>query len=53
MEPLTLLRAYELGRDDPTAAVLAADRDAAVDEARAAQWEGNWAREWGRRFGER
>jgi hypothetical protein len=36
--------------DDPSAEVLATHPDAAVGEAKAAHWEGNWAREWGRRF---
>src|SRR4051812_31292753 len=49
VEPLTLLRAYELRREDPAAEVLAVYPDATFDEAKAAHWEGNWAREWERR----
>jgi hypothetical protein len=51
MEPLTVMRAYGLLPEDPAAVVLAVYPDAAVDEAKAAEWEGNWAREWERRFG--
>jgi hypothetical protein len=51
LEPLTLLRALRLGREDPAAEVLASYPDAKADEAKAAEWAGNWARQWGRRFG--
>jgi hypothetical protein len=50
VEPLTLLRAYGLGKEDPAAEVTAVYPDTRADEARAAHWEGNWAREWERRF---
>jgi hypothetical protein len=50
VEPLTVMSAYRLGSDDPSAEVLAAYPDAVVDEARAAEWEGNWSREWKCRF---
>jgi hypothetical protein len=50
VEPLTLLRAYGLAKEDPAAEVLATYPDAAVDEAKASHWEGNWGREWERRF---
>ena len=50
MDPLTLLHAYGIDWEDPAAEVLAAYPDAAVDEAKAAHWDGNWAREWERRF---
>jgi hypothetical protein len=51
VEPQTLLAAYGLWRDDPAAEVLATYPDAKFDEAKAAQWAGNWTREWDRRFG--
>jgi hypothetical protein len=50
-EPLTEVRAWRLGDDDPAAEVVAAYPEATVDEAKAAHWEANWAREWERRFG--
>jgi hypothetical protein len=50
VEPLTLLHAYGIDWDDPAAEVLATYPEAKVDEAKAAQWEGSWAREWERRF---
>ena len=50
VEPLTLLRAYELGKEDPSAEVLATYPDAKFDEARAAEREGHWAGEWERRI---
>ena len=46
VEPLTLLRAYELTREDPAAEVLAVYPEAKADEARAEERAG----EWGRRF---
>jgi hypothetical protein len=52
VEPMTLLAAYSLGRDDPAEDVLAVYPDAKADEAKAARWAGNWnAWEWERRFG--
>jgi hypothetical protein len=50
VEALTLLRAYELGKEDPAAEVLATYPDAKFDEARAAERERHWAGEWERRF---
>ena len=50
VEPMTLLAAYGLGRDDPAAEVLACHPEANVDEVKAAEWAGNWTREWERRF---
>jgi hypothetical protein len=51
LEPMTLVRAYGMGDQDPPAEVLASYPDAKADEAKAAEWAGNWAREWGWRFG--
>ena len=39
-----------MAKEDPAAEVLATYPDAAVDEAKASHWEGNWGREWERRF---
>jgi hypothetical protein len=50
VEPMTLLAAYGLGREDPAAEVLASYPEAKADEAKAAEWAGNWTREWERRF---
>ena len=50
VEPLTLLRAYGFGGDDPASEVLAVYPDAKVDEARAEERAGHWAGEWQRRF---
>ena len=50
VEAPAVMAAYRLPLGDPAAAVLAAYPDAAVDEAMAAHWEGNWGREWTRRF---
>jgi hypothetical protein len=36
--------------DDPPPEVLAVYPNATADDAKAAHWEGNWAREWERRF---
>jgi hypothetical protein len=50
MEPLTLVRAYGLQRDDPAAEVLAIYPDAKPDEAEAGRWAEQWCRGWDRRF---
>ena len=50
VEPVTLLAAYGLGRDDPAADVLAVYLDAKADEARAAHWADVWKQNWDRRF---
>jgi hypothetical protein len=50
VEGLTLLRAYELGKEDPAAEVLAIFPNAAVDEAKAEERAVHWAGEWTRRF---
>ena len=50
VEPLTVLRAYGLGRDEPAAEVLAVYPDAKADEAKAEERAVHWAGEWGRRF---
>ena len=50
VEPRTVMSAYRLGSDDPAAEVIGAYPDAAVDEAKAAEWDGNWRRSWERRF---
>jgi hypothetical protein len=50
VEARTAVTAYRLPLGDPAAEVLAAYPEAAVDEAKAAHWEGNWVRQWGRRF---
>jgi hypothetical protein len=49
VEPVTLLTAYGLVRDDPAAEVLALYPDAKVDEAKAEERAVHWAGEWGRR----
>ena len=51
VEPLPVMKAYQLGGEDPPAEVLAVLPDATVDEAWATHWEGN--REWGRRLAPR
>jgi hypothetical protein len=51
LEPLTLLRAYGLGKEDPSAEVLAIYPDAKADEAKAEEPAEHWAGEWERRFG--
>ena len=50
VEPLALMAALDLGREDPAAEVLAAYPDAKLDEATAAHWAENWRRNWERRF---
>ena len=50
VEPLTLLAAYELAREDPAAEVLAAFPGAKAGEARAEERAIHWAGEWERRF---
>ena len=52
VEPLTLVRAYGAGRDDPAAEVLAIYPDAKADEGKAEERAGHWAGEWERRFNE-
>jgi hypothetical protein len=49
-EPLTVMRAYGLLPEDPAAQVLATYPDAKVDEAKAEERAGHWARGWERRF---
>ena len=50
VEPLTLVRAYGVGRGDPVAEVLALYPDAKADEAKAEERAMHWAGEWERRF---
>ena len=50
VEPMVLLRAYEMVREDPAAEVLAIYPDAKADEARAEERAAHWAGEWERRF---
>jgi hypothetical protein len=50
VEPMVLLCAYELVRDDPAAEVLAVYPDAKADEAKAEERAGHWAGEWEQRF---
>ena len=50
LEPMTLVKAYGLGAEDPGAEVLAEFSDATVNEATAAEWAGKWTRNWDRRF---
>ena len=51
MEPLTLVRAYGLQREDPETAVRSVYPDAASCEEDAARWAAQWCRGWERRFG--
>jgi hypothetical protein len=44
VEPLVLLDACGLYKEDPAAQVLAAYPDVEVDDAIAGHWAGNWAR---------
>jgi len=50
LEPLTVMTAFKLWRDDPAAEVLASHPDARTNEGKAAHWEGNWGSEWKRWF---
>ena len=50
LEPMAVMSAYRLWQDDPAAEVLASYPEAKVDEAKAAEWAGNWTRTWERRF---
>ena len=53
VQPLTVMAAPELGRDDPAAEVLAVYPQAKADEARAAHWADVWKQNWERRFAAR
>jgi hypothetical protein len=53
VEPLTLVRAYGLQREDPAAELVAAHSATSPDEAQATQWAEQWTRSWGRRFAKR
>jgi hypothetical protein len=50
VEPLVLLRAYGMVKEDPAAEVLAIFPDAKADEAKAEERAVHWAGEWERRF---
>jgi hypothetical protein len=50
MEPLTLVRAYGLQRDDPEVEVRSAYPDAMPDEGASQRHAEQWTRSWGRRF---
>jgi hypothetical protein len=50
VEPLTMLRALKLSKENPTEEVLASYPDAKSDEAKAAEWDVTWRRNWERRF---
>lgn len=50
MEPLALVRAYGLQREDPAAEVLRVYPKAAPEEAEATRWAAQWCRGWERRF---
>jgi hypothetical protein len=50
LEPLVLMRAFGLGCGDVEAEVRAACPDAAISDAAAAAWAGQWTRTWQRRF---
>jgi hypothetical protein len=50
VEPLVLLRAYGMVKDDPAAEVLALFPDAKADEGKAEERAMHWAGEWERRF---
>ena len=47
---MVVIKAYRMMTADLAAEVLESYPEATVDEAKAAEWEGNWAREWDRRF---
>jgi hypothetical protein len=51
MEPMTVVKAYGMGSEDPAAEVLASYPEAKADEAKAVEWAGKWTRNWQRRFG--
>ena len=50
MEPLTLLGALKLAKEDPAAALLDRYPEAKPDETKAAKWAGTWRRNWELRF---
>ena len=50
MEPALLMRAWGLGLEDPAAEVRAACPDAAVDEAKAAEWAERFGVKWREHF---
>jgi hypothetical protein len=50
LKPLTLLKALRLAEKDPAAEVVASYPEARVNEAKAAEWAGNWRRNWDHRF---
>lgn len=50
MEPLVLVRAYGLQREDPAEVVLGMYADAKPDEAEATRSAAQWIRGWKRRF---
>jgi hypothetical protein len=49
-EPLTVVRAYGLQREDPAAEVRGAYPDAAIEEAEKARWAAARAQSWNERF---
>jgi hypothetical protein len=50
IEPLTLVRAYGLQRDDPAEEVLTIYPDAKPDMPEVTRWIAKWSRGWERRF---
>ena len=53
LEPMTVVKAYGLGKEDPEQEVLAEFPDAKPDEAKTAHWADNWKQNWDRRFAKR
>jgi hypothetical protein len=50
LEPMTVVKAYGLAKEDPEQEELAEFPDAKADEAKAAEWAEKWTGNWGRRF---
>jgi hypothetical protein len=50
LEPMTVVKAYGLGKEDPEREVLREFPDARADEAKAAEWAEKWLGNWDRRF---
>ena len=53
LEPMTLVKAYGLGTEDPEVEVLAEFPDTKVNEATVAHWTDNWTQTWESRFAKR
>jgi hypothetical protein len=50
VDPLTLLKALRLAKQDPAADLLEVYPESVVDDAKAAEWESTWQKNWDRRF---